>query len=37
MEHYAQALLALSISSGLCLTAWIWARRRLSRFEDQRR
>ena len=30
MEHHEQALLALSISSGLCLAAWIWARRRLS-------
>jgi hypothetical protein len=29
MEHYAQAILALSISSALCLAAWIWARRRL--------
>jgi hypothetical protein len=33
MEHNAQALVALSISSGLCLAAWIWARRRLTRFE----
>jgi hypothetical protein len=32
MEHHEQALLALSISSGLCLAAWIWARRRLIRF-----
>jgi uncharacterized protein YijF (DUF1287 family) len=30
MEHHEQALFALSISSGLCLAAWIWARRRLS-------
>jgi len=28
--HHEQALLALSISSGLCLAAWIWARRPLS-------
>jgi hypothetical protein len=28
MEHHVQALLALSISSALCLAAWIWARRR---------
>ena len=33
MEHHAQALLGLSISSGLCLAAWIWARRRLSRLQ----
>jgi hypothetical protein len=32
MEHHAQTLLALSISSALCLAAWIWARRRLTRF-----
>ena len=32
MEHYAQAVVALSISSVLCLAAWIWARRRLTRF-----
>ena len=32
MEHHVQALLALSISSALCLAAWIWARRRLLRF-----
>ena len=33
MEHHVQALLALSISSALCLAAWIWARRRLIRFQ----
>ena len=33
MEHHAQTLLALSISSALCLAAWIWARRRLIRFQ----
>ena len=33
MEHHAQALLALSITSVLCLAAWIWARRRLMRFQ----
>jgi hypothetical protein len=33
MEHHAQALVALSISSALCLGAWIWARRRLDRFQ----
>jgi hypothetical protein len=33
MEHYAQALLALSISSAVCLAAWIWARRRLTRLQ----
>jgi hypothetical protein len=33
MEHNVQTLLALSISSGLCLAAWIWARRRLNRFQ----
>ena len=33
MEHHAQALLALSITSVLCLAAWIWARRRLIRFQ----
>jgi hypothetical protein len=32
MEHQLQALLALSITSVLCLGAWIWARRRLIRF-----
>ena len=32
MEHHAQALLALSISSALCLVTWIWARRRLGGF-----
>jgi hypothetical protein len=32
MEHHLQALLALSITSVLCLGAWIWARRRLIRF-----
>jgi hypothetical protein len=37
MEHHAQALLALSISSALCLAAWIWARRRLTRFSGERR
>jgi hypothetical protein len=37
MEHHAQALLALFISSGLCLAAWIWARRRLTRFSGERR
>ena len=33
MEHHVQALLALSITSVLCLAAWIWARRRLIRFQ----
>jgi hypothetical protein len=33
MEHHVQVLLALSISSALCLAAWIWARRRLIRFQ----
>ena len=33
MKHHAQALLALSITSVLCLAAWIWARRRLMRFQ----
>jgi hypothetical protein len=33
MEHHAQVLLALSICSALCLAAWIWARRRLTRFQ----
>jgi hypothetical protein len=33
MEHHAQALVALSICSALCLGAWIWARRRLDRFQ----
>jgi hypothetical protein len=37
MEHQAQTLLALSVSSGLCLAAWIWARRRLTRFSGERR
>jgi hypothetical protein len=37
MEHHEQALLALSISSGLCLAAWIWARRRLSSLQGERR
>ena len=37
MGHYAQALLALSISSALCLAAWIWARRQLTRFSGERR
>jgi hypothetical protein len=32
MEHHLQALLALSITTALCLGAWIWARRRLIRF-----
>ena len=32
MEHHAQTLLALSITSVFCLAAWIWARRRLIRF-----
>jgi hypothetical protein len=32
-EHHVQVLLALSISSALCLAAWIWARRRLIRFQ----
>jgi len=36
MEHHAQALLALSISSALCLAAWIWARRRLTRLSGKR-
>jgi hypothetical protein len=36
MEHQAQTLLALSVSSGLCLAAWIWARRRLTRFSGER-
>jgi hypothetical protein len=31
MEHHAQVLLALSICAGLSLTAWIWARRQLTR------
>ena len=33
MEHHVQALLALSITLVLCLAAWIWARRRLIRFQ----
>jgi hypothetical protein len=33
MEHHVQALLALSISSALCVAAWVWARRRLIRFQ----
>ena len=33
LEHHVQVLLALSISSALCLAAWIWARRRLIRFQ----
>jgi hypothetical protein len=31
MEHDAQALLALSISTALCLGAWVWARRKAQR------
>ena len=34
IEHHLQALLALSITSALCLGAWIWARRRLIRFHE---
>jgi hypothetical protein len=30
MEHGAQVLLAISISTTLCLAAWVWARRRLA-------
>jgi hypothetical protein len=33
MEHHAQVLLALSISSALSLGAWIWARRQLTRLQ----
>jgi hypothetical protein len=33
MEHHAQTLVALSITSVLCLAAWIWARRRLMRYQ----
>src|SRR3984957_14130421 len=36
MEHHAQILLALFISSALCLAAWIWARRRLTRLSGER-
>jgi hypothetical protein len=32
MDRYTESLLALSITSVLCLVAWIWARRRLTRF-----
>jgi hypothetical protein len=37
MEHHAQILLALFISSALCLAAWIWARHRLARLSGERR
>ncbi len=37
MEHHVQILLALFISSALCLVAWIWASRRSTRLSGGRR
>jgi hypothetical protein len=37
MEHEAQAFLAVSISSAVCLATWIWARRQLTRVSSERR
>jgi hypothetical protein len=31
MDHNLQVLLAVGISGALCLVAWVWARRQLSR------
>jgi hypothetical protein len=36
MDHYAQTLVALTVTSTLCLAAWIWARRRLARLSGER-
>jgi hypothetical protein len=37
ISHGAQVILAIAISSALCLPAWVWAQRRLARFSHQER
>ncbi len=37
ISHGAQTILAIGISSALCLTAWEWAQRRLARLSHQER
>ena len=34
MDHNLQVLLAVGISGALCLVAWVWARRQLSRLSN---